>query len=519
MKNETLKQIIEQIKKYKLTNLFSDIEEFEDWISKLNSIQVNNFLNLNIDLEEVINFKSLLINSDLLNCNDYIQKVQAISTLKNGDGCWHLYSNICSPNFLKSKNFYKDIEMLSKADTARYGLWILGEDSFINSPYHDEDLKLLVEIHDTNEDNPLDFVVSDAIATVAGNIDSIKSPYHQMDMKLIATAGSSCLQMSHSYPGNSLNYLAINKVSLADKYHLENMQILATNPIARKFLYIIMTDSNFVNGKNYRKEVKALKNAKSKITARALYYYIVNPQKKYMYDIDYLDDYEFDENDAYILDKNSVVGSATPDYINNLSEINKFDDKFVMYFVSLLVNSDFINSQYKNFDLELLKSVSDKSVFMDLYRLMNDKNSLNSSHHKKDAVIISQTLVENIRKLLLKKATNESSLNSSNHDYDMEYILKLNLNSIDEAIYDEIKYYLFRPKGINDPEHKEKLEKLLQGILVERSNVSSYLDILQSQISSDCLTVNKEIPVASSKNKSKSRILNLFKKNIKKKDD
>ena len=39
----------------------------------------------------------------------------------------------------------------------------------------------------------------------------------------------------------------------------------------------------------------------------------------------------------------------------------------------------------------------------------------------------------------------------------------------------------------------------------------------QSQISSDCLTVNKEIPVASSKNKSKSRILNLFKKNIKKK--
>lgn len=80
MKNETLKQIIEQIKKYKLINLFSDIEEFEDWISKLNSIQVNNFLNLNIDLEEVINFKSLLINSDLLNCNDYIQKVQAIST-------------------------------------------------------------------------------------------------------------------------------------------------------------------------------------------------------------------------------------------------------------------------------------------------------------------------------------------------------------------------------------------------------------------------------------------------------
>ena len=50
---------------------------------------------------------NLLINSDLLSCQDYKQKVAAISTLKNGDGCWHLYNNICSPNFLRSKNFYK----------------------------------------------------------------------------------------------------------------------------------------------------------------------------------------------------------------------------------------------------------------------------------------------------------------------------------------------------------------------------------------------------------------------------
>ena len=78
--------------------------------------------------------------------------------------------------------------MLSKADTARYGLWILGEDTFINSPYHDEDLKLLVETHDTREEDPLDFVVSDAIATVAGNIDSIKSPHHRSEQLLVVIA-------------------------------------------------------------------------------------------------------------------------------------------------------------------------------------------------------------------------------------------------------------------------------------------------------------------------------------------
>ena len=515
MKNETLKQIIEQIKKYELTETFSDVEEFKKWASKLNSTQVNNFLSLDIDLEEIRELRHLLINCDLLSCQDYKKKVAAISTLKNGDGCWHLFDAICKPNFLKSKNFYKDIEMLSKADTARYGLLILGEDTFINSPYHDEDLKLLVETHNTREEDPLDFVVSDAIATVACNIDSIKSPHHRADMKLIATAGSACLQMGHSYPEYSLNNLAVNKVSLADKYHLENMQILATNPIASEFLYIIMTDPNFVKGKNYRKEVEALANAKSKATARALYYYIVNPKRKYLSDMDFLRDCKYDIEAAHISDRNSVAGSNDPNYLKNLIKINEIDDELVMHFVSLLMNPNFINSPYKDFDLELLQSISSKSIFMDLYRLMNEEVSLNNKHHKRDAVIISQSTIDEVRDLLLEKACNEYSLNSINHEYDMEFISKLQLDSIAEKIYFEIYYYLFRQKGIDDPQRKEKLEKLLQGEFVERSSsVSSYLDALQSQIDDSSSQIIESTPVISSK--PKSRILSLFKKNTRK---
>ena len=103
VKNETLKQIIEQIKKYELTESFSDSEAFKKWASKLNSTQINNFLSLDIDLEEIRELRHLLINEDLLSCQDYKKKVAAISTLKNGDGCRHLFSAICSPNFLKSK--------------------------------------------------------------------------------------------------------------------------------------------------------------------------------------------------------------------------------------------------------------------------------------------------------------------------------------------------------------------------------------------------------------------------------
>lgn len=77
MKNETLKQIINQIKKYEITETFSDIEAFKKWVSKLNSTQISNFLSLDIDLEEIREIRHLLINEDLLKYGDYKQRVAA----------------------------------------------------------------------------------------------------------------------------------------------------------------------------------------------------------------------------------------------------------------------------------------------------------------------------------------------------------------------------------------------------------------------------------------------------------
>ena len=108
MDNKTLKQIISQIKKYGLVDVFKTTDNFENWISSLNTKQIDNFLNLNIEPKEVANFKSILINNDLLNCQDYSKKVEAISKLKNGEGCWHLFDKICDPVFLERESFYKD---------------------------------------------------------------------------------------------------------------------------------------------------------------------------------------------------------------------------------------------------------------------------------------------------------------------------------------------------------------------------------------------------------------------------
>ena len=114
MDNKTLKQIISQIKKYGLVDVFKTTDNFENWISSLNTKQIDNFLNLNIEPKEVANFKSILINNDLLNCQDYSKKVEAISKLKNGEGCWHLFDKICDPVFLDRESFYKDIELRSQ---------------------------------------------------------------------------------------------------------------------------------------------------------------------------------------------------------------------------------------------------------------------------------------------------------------------------------------------------------------------------------------------------------------------
>ena len=504
MKNETLKQIISQIKKYDLVNVLRTTDNFEYWISGLNSKQIDNFINLNIDFQEVKNFKSILIDRNLLDCQDYQKRIEAITKLKNGDGCWHLFWRICSKKFLESKDFYKDIEMISKADTVRYCLEAIEEDLFIDSPYHGEDLKLIVEAKDS--------YTADALVGVAQSVFSINSPYHQKDMLLISKA-------NHSV--DNLVYLATNENSLKDKYHLENMQILAEciNPNANEELFEIMTYKRIIQGKDYRKEVEILKNAKSRMNARALYYYIINPDRKFFYDTEYIRSlprelYDLLGKSPRIFDHNLMAGSNDSDYLNNLIKISNMDEKLVMHYTALLMNPYFISNQYKDFDLKVLESITDFDIFMDLYTLIYKGLEIKDNpHHQSDVILLSKTVDSKIRKWLIERMT---SKNNNNYDYDIEYITKLKLDLISDKIKEEMKYYLFEEKGINDLKHREKLESLLNGVMVERQNsLLEYLNKLEEELNTkeveEPLLVTLEEEQVSNK-KAKSRVLSLFKK-------
>lgn len=495
MNNETLKQIISQIKKYELVDEFKTANSFEYWISSINSKQIDNFINLNIDFQEVKNFKSILIDRNLLDCQDYQKRIEAITKLKNGDGCYHLFWKICSKKFLESKDFYKDIEMISKADTTRYCLKAIQGDLFIDSPYHDEDLKLIVEAKDS--------YIADALVDVAQNIFSINSPYHQKDMLLISKA-------NHSV--DNLVYLATNENSLKDKYHLENMQILAEciTPNVNEELFEIMTYKRIIQGKDYRKKVEILKNVKNRMNARALYYYIVNPREKFFHDAEYISSlpkelYDLLGKSSRIFDHNLIAGSNDPEYLNNLIKISNMDERLVMHYTALLMNPYFISNQYKDFDLKVLESITDFDIFMDLYTLIYDKlDIVDNTHHQSDVILLSKTLDSKIRKWLIERMTNE---NNNNYDYDIEYITKLKLDSINDEIKEEMKYYLFKEKGINDLKHREKLESLLTGVMVERhESLLDYLNKLEEELDT------KEVEEPVSNKKAKSRVLSLFKK-------
>ena len=523
MNKENLKKLIKQIRKYDLVDTFKDPEEFDGWLSNLNQRQIDNFNNLTIDKSLITFPKKILINENLLDCLDYSNRVEAMLKLNNKD-CTYPFDKLCSKNFLNSKNYYEDLELMSKASTIQYVLWVIDHDAFINSPYHTEDLKLIINAKDTTKENGensfANRIVAEALAETARNPESIKSPYHQADMKLISTCSSEVLQSIHSYPYDAVNTLAIDTVSLKDKYHLENMQILAKNPISSIFLHKIMTDEEIVKGKYYRDEVNALATAKSKLTARAIYNYITNPDR--VYDRELGDTYyNFDYHYISLTRGRNIKGNKNPKYLEYLKLLNTIDDEIVLYFEILLSDEELLQSKYYEHDINFALTVNDKDIFEDIYRVILDETSLSSPYHIKDLDLISKTKNKEARNWLTCKATDEYSLESPNHEYDMQYIAKLELDKIENKKRDLMHYYLFNKTGIMHPYHIEILEDILKDRPLKNYNtVSNYLDELEEQLNNpNTFEYPKEIYQISNqpnnnkkRNKVLSKVKNIFKK-------
>ena len=109
-------KLIYKIKEYDLFYCFKDIEKFYEWLHQLSDEEASRFLSLTIPSDDIVFPKKLLIHKNLLQCEDYLKRVEAMNQLTNGDGVWHLFERLCSPNFLHSKNYYRDMNLLKDSE-------------------------------------------------------------------------------------------------------------------------------------------------------------------------------------------------------------------------------------------------------------------------------------------------------------------------------------------------------------------------------------------------------------------
>lgn len=316
-----IEDIINQLRKYNIFSAFTSRKEMEKWIIELNDLEKHNILSLNVAPESIKFDAKLLINRNLLNTLDYNNRIDTLASIKNAEGYYHLFERLLRPEFLNSPKFYQDIETLKKAECAQTPLWIIGESSFINSPYHDEDFELLVTAKDVS-DKKFDYVVWDAIATTAENSDSIYSRYHRQDLQTIVKYGATSLQMSNCYPERGINNLAMNPVSLKDNYHLENMEILAKNQEIGSFLYAVMTNQVAIKKSNYRTIIREMiENKKNVHYVFLVCYYAIDEREtliaqnilehNYFYDIKH--DYDIRELLKKVEERISIVDSEYKD--------------------------------------------------------------------------------------------------------------------------------------------------------------------------------------------------------------
>ena len=486
----------DQLKKYSLSDVFENNKQFDEWYYSLNKKQKNNLCNLNIPVSEVEYLKELIIDTNLLNCTDYQDKIKALSKLKNVDGCYHLLPYICDPYFINSDHFYSDIDKMSKAKDPREALCIVTDKNFINSPYHDEDLDLIVNACDRYKEDGYDLSikVAGALAEVASNIDSINSPYHRDDMDLISKANPKCLQSKFSFPLHSLNKLAINKESLSDENHLDNMLILNSNPDRTRFLYDIMTNEELIESEDYKYYIASIVNAKNYKKALAIYSYITKLDFYHM-----ASDVDFDRtdvtNDEYYHINKYDFEVDTKIRKECIQLLNTMPDDYVIAIQNLLINKEFMDSINHEFDLDSLLTIANKhqalieissdedmdemkiiyindkiktlnDLFYKLYRFILDEKFMNSPHHVSDMGILSNEEYFTNYNMLVRKASNQ---NFNNHEYDMKYIATLDIENISEKLLDHIKYFLYDEEGINNADHIKYLTDLKRGFKVDEA--------------------------------------------------
>ncbi len=417
MTKQELEQILKQLEKYDLVKEFGTKECLDAWLKALNKKQISNFINLNINPNEVVIIGEAIINDCILKSDEYIEIVKLLIELKKKSS----YINF-NYSWAYNKRLYEDLKNLLRLNITEKNeefimviMSLLGEPSFINSIHHQEDLETIIN---------------------AFNANNLTLEY--------------------------LTDLAVNSNSLKDPYHLANMQIISEDPVAIDYLYTLMTTEYTIKSKYYQSEIAALYASPSEIHAASLYSFMYNDARNFRRDL-------ISEKTRNLISDRwaNVCGQMIPDYLEKLNFINRLPEDKVVLISYVMSNKALLKSPFYDFDIDFLRKIEDMDLLYELCTLVTDIDFIMNPYHIIDLQIIKEIKDPVTRNLLYKVATNTININSVHHLYDMAHIARYNFSEGKDKEYELISYYVLSSAGINSPNHIRDLEKIYNGEFVD----------------------------------------------------
>lgn len=417
MTKQELEQILKQLEKYDLVKEFGTKECLDAWLKALNKKQISNFINLNINPNEVVIIGEAIINDCILKSDEYIEIVKLLIELKKKSS----YINF-NFSWAYNKRLYEDLKNLLRLNITEKNeefimviMSLLGEPSFINSIHHQEDLETIIN---------------------AFNANNLTLEY--------------------------LTDLAVNSNSLKDPYHLANMQIISEDPVAIDYLYTLMTTEYTIKSKYYQSEIAALYASPSEIHAASLYSFMYNDARNFRRDL-------ISEKTRNLISDRwaNVCGQMIPDYLEKLNFINRLPEDKVVLISYVMSNKALLKSPFYDFDIDFLRKIEDMDLLYELCTLVTDIDFIMNPYHIIDLQIIKEIKDPVTRNLLYRVATNTININSVHHLYDMAHIARYNFSEGKDKEYELISYYVLSSAGINSPNHIRDLEKIYNGEFVD----------------------------------------------------
>lgn len=417
MTKQELEQILKQLEKYDLVKEFGTKECLDAWLKALNKKQISNFINLNINPNEVVIIGEAIINDCILKSDEYIEIVKLLIELKKKSS----YINF-NYSWAYNKRLYEDLKSLLRLNITEKNeefimviMSLLGEPSFINSIHHQEDLETIIN---------------------AFNANNLTLEY--------------------------LTGLAVNSNSLKDPYHLANMQIISEDPVAIDYLYTLMTTEYTIKSKYYQSEIAALYASPSEIHAASLYSFMYNDARNFRRDL-------ISEKTRNLISDRwaNVCGQMIPDYLEKLNFINRLPEDKVVLISYVMSNKALLKSPFYDFDIDFLRKIEDMDLLYELCTLVTDIDFIMNPYHIIDLQIIKEIKDPVTRNLLYRVATNTININSVHHLYDMAHIARYNFSEGKDKEYELISYYVLSSAGINSPNHIRDLEKIYNGEFVD----------------------------------------------------